>query len=409
MKIALPCSWDYQFFEYLPELHNGKNEIYELYGSLKSSYLGAGHSTAAIRGNCQKRDDVERYVKKVHEHGLEFNYTINSSCLGNKEFDPRYKSKMLQELEWICSFSDTVTVVVPYLIELVRKVSGNNVKIALSTIVGVDSVGKIKRFEELGVDRVVLNINTNRKPEIINSIRSHTKMDLEILVNDSCLKDCPYRYYHYNSGSHASIHKKAYYLDYCIYNCLNRRLFHLDEILKSPWLRPEDCSNYQGIVDYVKIGGREKDLEWIIRAAKAYSKGEYDDNVLDLLTIISPESHELGELMFNNKLKFIADHKKMDGFFKRFFTDGFECQDCSKCNYCNNHFDDIVDYDKDALQEYRKGFEVLGRMLDVSKNQNTLQYFFMKYAFNQYVKNTNKWKLMKRHLPYFRDKIMGGK
>ncbi|TCL57635.1 collagenase-like PrtC family protease [Kineothrix alysoides] len=408
MKIALPCSWDYKFFDYLPELQKGKNKIYELYGSLKSSYLGAGHSSAAIRGDYLKREDVERYVKKVHENGLEFNYTINASCLGNLEFNPRYKAKMLDELEWICSFSDTVTVAVPYLIELVKEISRNRVRIALSTIVGVDSIGKAKRFEELGVDRIVLNINLNRMPKVVNSIRNHTKIDLEILVNDSCLKDCPYRYYHYNSGSHASVHKKAFYLDYCIYNCLNKRLLHVDEILKSPWLRPEDCSNYEGIIDYMKIGGREKGLDWIIRAAVAYSRGTYNENILDLLTIISPESHELGELMFNNKLKFISDNERIEKFFNRFFKDGYECQDCTKCNYCKNHFREIVYYDDKALVDYRAKFEVLGRMMDIKKNQNVFKFLLMKYAFNQYVKDTKKWKMMKKHLPYFKDKIFRG-
>lgn len=407
MKIALPCSWDYKFFDYLPEIQKGKNKIHELYGSLKSSYLGAGHSSAAIRGKCLKRKDVENYVKKVHESGLEFNYTINASCLGNMEFDPRYKAKMLDELNWICSFSDTVTVAVPYLIELIKKISKNKVKIALSTIVAVDSIGKVKSYEELGVNRIVLNINLNRKPNIIKDIRNHTKLDLEILVNDSCLKDCPYRYYHYNSGSHASVHKKAFYLDYCIYNCLNKRLKSMDEILKSPWLRPEDCINYDDIVDYMKIGGREKNLEWIVRAGGAYSEELYDGNVLDLLTIISPESHELGELLFDNKLNLTSDKAKLEKFFNRFFKKGFECGDCSKCNYCSNHFHDIIHYDVKILEEYCSTFDKIGNMMEITKKQNFMQYILMKYAFNQYVKNTKKWQLMKKYLPYFKEKIVG--
>ena len=404
MKMALPCSWEYEFFNYLAELQKGKYEICELYGSLKSSYLGAGHSSAAIRGDCLKREDVEQYVRKVHENGLEFNYTINSSCLGNMEFDPWYKTKMLDELEWICSFSDTVTVAVPYLIELVKTIGKNKVKVALSTIIGVDSI--VKRFEEIGVDRVVFNINLNRKPRLINSIRDHTKLDLEILVNDSCLKDCPYRYYHYNSGSHASVYKKVFYMDYCIYNCLDKRLKNMDEILKSPWLRPEDCSNYEGIIDYIKIGGREKGLDWIVRAATAYSKGVCQGNVLDLLTIISPDSHELGELLFNNRLRIIPNNEKLDDFFNRFFKKGFECTDCSECNYCTKHFHEIVHYDEIILKEYSTIFDTIGRMMDVTQKQNIIQYVFMKYAFNQYVKNTKKWKFMKKHLPYVKDKIM---
>jgi len=62
-----------------------------------------------------------------------------------------------------------------------------------------------------------------------------------------------------------------------------------EEIIKSPWIRLEDCSAYENIgISHFKIFGRTKPTEWIFRCAEAYSNREYKGNLLDLLDAPRP-------------------------------------------------------------------------------------------------------------------------
>jgi collagenase-like PrtC family protease len=397
MKMSVPCTWEDSLIEGLKKMNDTEShvKVTEIFGSLKSSFIGSGHSAASIRGTCLNKKDVETFVEKIHREGFEFNYTLNSSCLGNREFDYNDRKKIIKEIEWIASFSNSITVSIPLLIELVKNICGSEIEIVASVIAGIDSLKKVKHFQELGANRIVLDISLNRNPVLIKEIRKKSNVLLELLVNDSCLLECPYRNYHYNIGSHGSQKGNLFYLDYCIYKCLLKRLESPEEILKSPWIRPEDLKHYVEDIDYIKLGGREKNSEWVLRASDAYLKGKYEGNILDLLTIVTPESHELGSTFLGEAPKFLLDNKNLETYMEPFLKGKRKCSDCETCGYCLDYTEKNLIYDKEHLEEYSKRFKKIGKLFFEIKSGNLIVFNGIKFVFLNFVKDTFLWKKAK--------------
>jgi collagenase-like PrtC family protease len=209
------------------------------------------------------------------------------------------------------------------------------------------------------------------------------------------LLDCPYRLYHYNIGSHGSQKNNLFYLDYCIYKCLLKRLENPEEILKSPWIRPEDLKHFVEDIDYIKVAGREKDSEWVLRACKAYSEGKYDGNILDILTIVTPESHELGNTFLGNCPKLLLNNNKLGEYTEFFFKRKEICSDCESCRYCLNYSEKNLQYDEQKLDEYLEKYKKLGEVFFDYKSNNILVYSAIKIVFLNYIRDTFLWRKVK--------------
>ncbi len=409
MRVSAPCTWEDALLEGIGQANRdgAEHPITELYGSLSSSIIGSGHSAASIRGRCLKRRDVEQFVRKVHASGLRFNYTVNSSCFGNLESDRNGQKRIRAELEWLLSFSDAVTVTVPFLMEMIREMAGGRVEIVASVIAGIDTVQKINHFRTLGVDRVVLDMSLNRDLARLKEIRKHTAVELEMLANDSCLFECPFRSYHYNMGSHASRRGSLFYLDYCVYKCTLLRMEHPEEILKSRWVRPEDLVRYGGVVDVLKVAGREKSSDWVVNAAGAYSRGVCEGNVLDLLTIVSPDSHELGRLFFGKSPSFTIQREALDTYMDAFLVRGRTCLDCASCQFCRNFAARHLTHDEEERRVYAARLRRFGQKLfSLREGTGVFGFAVMRFLFLNYVRNTWMWRRLSSPLKWLTARFM---
>ncbi len=104
----------------------------------------------------------------------------------------------------------------------------------------------------------------------MKAIRKQTDIKLEVLANNPCLFKCPFRRYHPKIDSHISIKEKEIPIFPSVI-CKNIKLNNFEEIIKSPWIRPSDVSHYLGLgVEYVKLGGRGKNTEWIVNMVDHY-------------------------------------------------------------------------------------------------------------------------------------------
>ena len=406
MKLSIPCTWEETLLEQVFQL-NASGPLYpvfEFYGSLKAGWVGSGHSAASIRGECRDKKQVETFIKKVHERGFKFNYTINSTCLGNREFDYKCRKKILKELAWILSLCDSVTVAIPWLMEMVKETAGDKVTVVASVIAGIDSLRKVEHFQRLGADRIILSISLNRDLTTIQEIKAKSRdnVTLELLVNDSCLYECPYRVYHYNTGSHGSIRDNLFYLDYCIFKCLLKRLQEPGEIIRSPWLRPEVLELYRDVVDIIKIGGREKNTAWVQRAVEAFAKGHYDGNILDILTIVTPASHELGEYFMGKAPDFSLANRELGPYFQSLLQKKHTRDDCRSCNLCETIAGKHLFYDVNEVQHYTEQLKKFGAKIFSSRaSLNRFKFIGLKLLFLGFIKNNLLWKGTKKFLKSF--------
>jgi len=340
MKISVPTSWNDKLIEGLNRINSRNDNIAEIYGALPTTPVGSARPSLSLPK--VSIEEAKRHIKLAHDSGLSFNYLLNAPCIAGLEYG-EYREEIMRYIDTIISElnPDILTITIPFLIEKVKR-KYPSIKIKASTEARIDNVYSAKFYEELGVSRICLDSNINRNFAMLREIRNHVNCELEVIVNKSCLLKCPMRIYHGLLMGHFSQsifeRSNSYTFDFPSLKCTLKKLESPEEIIKSPWIRPEDCLTYEEIgISHFKISGRTKPTEWILRCAEAYSNGEYKGNLLDLLDAPGPFKKE-GQVY---ALPFFIRNVDLNGFLD-FFRDS-KCNGlCNKCNYCKKAAERVI-------------------------------------------------------------------
>jgi collagenase-like PrtC family protease len=373
MKISAATNCDDNLIDVINTINN-QNPLYpvkEIFGSMQVSPLGSGRSAAALPA--VSNDGAVAHIRKAQESGIQFNYLINASCLGNREYEQTYRKAIFQYLDWISSLNvDIVTVTIPYLIDIITT-NYPHLNVNVSIINHIDSAKKLRAFADMNVKRIILSFFKNRSFKFMRTAVESSDCELEILANDPCLLDCPNRYYHYNlvsHGSQASLDNLSgsFFFDYPFLNCTLKKIQDTSEIIKSPWIRPEDLKYYQDIgIGWLKLSGRFMDTKWLARCIEAYAKGVYEGNLYD---IVDHETFRGLSKKFNTSVvnfdlmgddiskvehfNIFVNNNKLDGFLDYFFVNGDKCnKNCNTCNYCKKVADEVIGIDHDLRQDIK--------------------------------------------------------
>lgn len=364
LKLIVGTNWSPRLIEEIKSPY-----VKEMYGSLNMSPVGTGRPSFILAKPTEK--EFGEYIQRIHSKGMEFNYLLNGACMGNMEYDKKTHQELIRHISWANDMGvDSVTVTIPYLIEIIKN-QFPDIKVKASVIATINSVNRAKYFEDLGVDSMMLDFNINRDFNLLKKIRKSVKCELTLLLDDPCLYQCPYRYYHYNLLAH-STHVfnplGGFYVDYCIIKCTSQRLNNPAEIIKARWIRPEDLHEYEKIgMDSFKISGRRMSTKWILNAVNAYSSRRYDGNLTDILDAVTPgveedvESPQYRTLIegseeFLNREKLLrlhqlhpckpyVDNRALDGFLEFFKTKNC-ISECGECNYCKKIAEKTIKIDE---------------------------------------------------------------
>ena len=356
MKLLVPTNWDPALILPLSKLEADV----QLYGVLPTSMIGSGGRGAD--NVHMAADQAEEYIERVHSAGLKFDYILNAPSMGNMEWDENTHQELLMHLNWISKIgADSVTVTIPYLIELIKR-QFPQLKIRVSTIAHVNGVSRAKLFESLGADSITLDINVNRDFTVLKAIRKAVNCELTVLLNNLCLYQCPYEYYHHDTLGHASQSYnplKGYYEDYCVLHCTLDRLCDISQTIKCRWVRPEDIHVYEEIgIDMFKTSGRSMPTERILNTATAYSSRHYQGNLYDILNVITPKigfgNSDLPSVQDNViglPPRLYIDNQALEGFVD-FFKRQNCLSGCSNCDYCQRIADKVIQFDREEVDEY---------------------------------------------------------
>jgi collagenase-like PrtC family protease len=356
MKLLVPTNWDPALILPLSRLEADV----QLYGVLPTSMIGSGGRGA---DNVHMvADQAEEYIERAHSAGLKFDYILNAPSMGNMEWDENTHQELLMHLNWISRIgADSVTITIPYLIELMKR-QFPQLKIRVSTIAHVNSVARAKLFESLGADSITLDINVNRDFTVLKAIRQAVSCELTVLLNNLCLYQCPYEYYHHDTLGHASQSYNplsGYYEDYCVLHCTLDRLCDISQTIKCRWVRPEDIHVYEEIgIDMFKTSGRSMTTERILRAATAYVSRHYQGNLYDILNVITPKigfgNSDLPGVQDNvigPPPRLYIDNQALEGFID-FFKKQNCLSGCSHCDYCQRIANKVIQFDREEVDEY---------------------------------------------------------
>jgi collagenase-like PrtC family protease len=360
MKLRVGANWDIAFLDAVKG-----TSVDALFGKLPFDIVGGARPGFVLPQI--KRTDVEAYIKACHGRGLEFSYLLNAPCLGNLQYSKKGYGQIIELLEWIDrAGADSVTVGMPYLVDLVRK-RFPRLGVKVSTTARVNTVRKALQYEDMGVEEIIIDEHINREFKTLEAIREMVKCNLELILNNICLWQCPYNYEHVNHDGHASREGEEdeyCYLQYPGYLCLYRKLMDPVELLRSPWIRPEDIHHYEAIgYDHFKITERFKRTPLLLEHVMAYENRRYDGNLLDLFTLprkgaftpihleyfIQPKHvniMKISELekVFDLEVRELIqlDNQKLKGFIEHFKTKDCNKTSCSSCRYCETVFEKVA-------------------------------------------------------------------
>lgn len=384
MKLSVATNWDIELIEGLEDA-----PVHDFFAALPSNIVGGGRPAFILAPATSKT--VEEYVRLVHAKGRKFTYLLNAPCLNNLEYDAKTHGELLSHIDWINSIGvDYVTVSIPYLLELIVR-QFPQLKTKVSVIAHASSVQRVKFWEDLGAEIITVDPMINRSFGLLEKIKNATACRLEVLLNDACLYQCPYIYYHYNICGHASQNHnplQGFYIDYCIIRCTMDLLSDPAQVLKSRWVRPEDIAAYEDLgIDYFKISGRRMSTRWLLNAVKAYAARTWEGNLVDILNFIVPgvdpdthsgqyhtyvtrpefiEKERLIKLAQAHPVKPYLDNKSLHGFLD-FFRKVDCASSCGSCTHCADWAKKAVRYPEQDFARYLNALRELHQDLVTSK------------------------------------------
>lgn len=293
---------------------------------------------------------VEEHVRQALAQGIGFLYVLNAACWGNREFTAQGQRTLVDRLGWLESIgAEGLVAANPYIIEFIRS-RAPGLKVYVSTLSNVNTVDKAQFYQDMGCEGLHLPEYVNRDFRLLRAVTAARPGDIALTVNLGCLLHCPLRDYHANFISHSGESlDRGCYLDYSLMKCTHLKLLHPVELLKSPWIRPEDLAAYEKLgIDTFKISGRVEQLPWILRAVGAYSGRGYDGPLNDLLSGIE-DIEPFGRFPFR------IDNRSLDGFLD--FFGQHDCSlGCDGCGYCEGWVERSVGPAGNG-EEYRRGLE----------------------------------------------------
>lgn len=212
----------------------------------------------------------------------------------------------------------------------------DNIEKFNANLVYINDIG-MKQPSKLIFDRT-LNRRMDALEELTKQVRKkHPGMMIELLVNEGCLYQCPFKVNHDIAVSlvnDRSFSGQEYLAEQHKDNSFNVGeinqdwgcIRHLDEhparIFQIPFIRPEDLDKYEGLFDIVKISGKVLPDQTVFDIIEAYDVRSWDSSLFGLLDAT-------GALRDNY---YIFNDEIPDTFHKMLTT----CdKNCMKCNYCD--------------------------------------------------------------------------
>ena len=333
-RFSVPSDFKLKTLRTLSQLNlKGNIIVEETYGSLNPSPLLSGRSYNVIPK--VDMDKLEKYIRLSKEVNIGFNYLINLSCTANLEL---YRKERKQNEKIILDLFNIgvtrFTIASKKYIKIFESFKGIDLTIStISQLYEPCGIKYIKKFSN--VRRICLPEKFNRNLSVLKSTIEHAyPLEVSVIVNNMCLLDCPFRNQHYNYYSH--LHPDG--PDPNIVACSLARLEDPIQLIKSPWIRPEDLNTYvENGVKIFKIAGRGLRKANFIKMLEAYSERYYTGDLVQLFRAFSPNKYwdifQISSEAVRNELHRIISKKN-----------GCNELECEKCRICDKIFsvDQIV-------------------------------------------------------------------
>lgn len=176
---------------------------------------------------------------------------------------------------------------------------------------------------------LILDRSLNRRMDLLHEVSARCReslpeVKLELLANEGCLYQCPFKLSH---DCHISLVNMGHILDTFAINqqlgCMRTLQRNPARLFKSPFIRPEDVGAYEPTVDVLKICGRTLGAPFLMKVMDGYLNGRFSGNLIELMDAMEPTAHWLH-----------VSNESLPADFLRQLT---ACsKDCHACSYCED-------------------------------------------------------------------------
>lgn len=392
MKLSLAANYDSDLVAELKAY-----PVEEVYGKLPADFAGGGRPS--YMGGSLSERALAKYVARLAENGIAFNYLLNGSCMGNREWGRGFQKKLMGLLERLGQMGvKRLTVSTPFLLEAI-KARFPEFFVKVGIYAQVDTPRRARFWEDLGADAITLeSFSINRDFRRLAAIREAVSCELQLIANHPCLPNCPLQPYHQNGFAHGSDGSRRLFIDYCFLRCTRKRLEDPALFVKAAWIRPEDLAAYEALgFETFKLLERNIPSGELLKRVKAYSERSFKGNLAEILLPygfketprrggIWAVRHFLRPLQLNpfriRELHHLARRQGMlfplgespiridSAMIPADFIEGFRNRncaelECSRCRYCEEIAQGAVSVDEDfrrnALEQFGR---IEGSMVD---------------------------------------------
>ncbi len=288
LEYSIATSWDDALLEGLVEqnaMPGVHTRVAEIYGAHRETITGGGRPSYRLPDVSDQT--FRRHLTLAHNLGLRFNYVLNAPSFGGRENDPEWLRQVTHFLESLADAGvDSLTVANKHLVQMVSR-DFPDFRLHLSLIADIDTVEEARYFESMGADVIILSpFTANRDFVALREIRSAVSCKLELYANIPCLNQCSYRQAHYSySGRDSQIGgSRKVVRDPFLTKCSSIYLSDPVELLRSPFIRPEDIELYEELgIDVIKLSDRSETTSFLLSTANSYLTRHYDGNLFDLI------------------------------------------------------------------------------------------------------------------------------
>lgn len=347
VRFSVPANFKLKTLEELSRINTDNNFIIEeTYGSLNPSLMYSGRSANVI----PKIDfnGLEKFLKISMKYGIGFNYTLNHSCTSNNELFDKERQQIDNYINRLVNIGvQKFTIASHTYLSLFY--AYKNIDLTISTISQLYEPAGIKLLKNFSnVKRICLPEKMNRDLPLMRKIvELAAPIEICVIVNNMCLLNCPFRNQHYNYYSHN--HPEG--TDPNIVACSAIRINDPVNLLKSPWIRPEDIKTYVSSgISLFKVAGRGMQNADYPRMLKFYKAESFNGNLIHLFRAFSPNEYwNLFEL----------PSEKINSIMNKILSKRRGCSDvlCDDCKICAEFIDPTsFVLNKQASKNYYKEY-----------------------------------------------------
>lgn len=351
MQLDAPFLPDTRYAEFLQER---EQSLFSVHYSLHQEDIPDGRHKTGSRDIYQLNRELSRlrHVKKYALLNSRFHSPATCLEAGNINRIIHILETMLEE-----GNLDGITVVDFYLLQALSDASPE-LAAQLEAVPGIncmlDSFDRIQscldniaRTNFRLPSKLNLDRSLNRKIEALEEVAAsccekYPDLRLTLLANEGCLHCCHFKLSHDAHIAHANLEgcsNRTHELNRRL-GCIRILSDHPEEILRSPFIRPEDQKYYTPFADVLKICGRTLGPDFLRRTISAYIDGTYEGN---LLALLDTQEWQVDRLTLAN-----TDISR--DFLERLTT----CDhDCTDCGYCKSLFDRISRFQPLELKDFR--------------------------------------------------------